>query len=440
MVQSDTSIAINSVLNFLGKATDVKKPISNAVPTAKVRASLNLLASGSVESLITDQVNLRTVAEGLFNWSDKPKVSKNVIRAMNEALNEPGKYAAAVELCGYLAAWAPMLEPDRIARLFSLVKKTNTSFAPANYTLQLNQKLTKVFGGFNPERQEKLAASLWEQAHNGRWWDLTTGEGFIDLNEVQAVADNLTVKQIEIKIIENDLAWSNQVANLLPQVKVNEKIRNVIEAYSIDLIKGKIVDPDIALISSYLPWLKINERPESPIGSLVSMLISIVEDIDWNFPEKPQKFSDLFPNVRFYGNGGFPFATNIYATDGINAQGVRFELVKSPTELAENRTYMGNCTWSYKTNMEQGTYVLYRLHYQNQIYNAAMTTNNRGQWNLREINSRHNRGQVPAVVNEMFRQFIRQIDFNEPETTHRVGLYKEASGDKNKKQTYKFKV
>lgn len=433
---TETSLGVNSVLDFLGKTPTTGAPTSTVLPTSKTRSMLNLLSGNTVETLLEKQVNLRTVAEGLFNWSGKNRASKNVIRALNEALNTPGKYHQAVELCGYLAAWSPLMEPDRIARMFKLVDKTDTAFAPAKYTLQLHQKLTKVFKGFNAERQEKLASSLWLQAHTGRWWDLTAGQGF----EIPAANNEGTVNVREITklFVAGDLPFSARIAPVLPKVRKTESVREMVADYTLQLDKGKVVDPDIALISSYFPWLEISERPESPIGSLVDTLITVVEQTEWKFPEKPQKFSDLFPNVRFYGADGFPFADNVYLTDGYSSNEIQFELVKTAASLAENRTYMGNCTWSYKNRMEAGTYVLYRLHYKGHIYNASMVTNNRKGFSVSEVNSRHNRGNVPQAVRDLFNTFVRNMVFDEKVTGERVRLVQEANG--TKKREYKFQV
>lgn len=445
MAKSATAIALNDVMNFLGKTSETKRTPNSVVPTAKTRSQINLLASNTAQSLLDNQVNLRVVADGLFNWTEKPRVSKNVIRSMNEALNEPGKYAVAVELAAYLAAWAPLLEPDRLARLFSLVKKTETSYGPARYTLQLHQKIVKIFGEYSPERQEKLAASLWEESHNGRWWNITAGQRVANNPEAIAVAEAIeegtpkTVKEAVDAFLKGELPWTPGTAELLKKFPASEKIRSVIEEYSMELIKGKAVDPDIALSSSYFSWLEIDERPESPVGSLLNSLIELKTNMEWEVPAKPQKFSELFPSVRMYGGNSFPFASNIFATDGISAGGILFEVVKNPIALADNRDYMGNCTWSYKRDMEEGKYVLYRLHYQNHIYNAAMVANRNG-WTLREINSRHNRGNVPAHVRNAFTTFLRNVQFNELETNEWVKLYKESKGQKNKAKNtdYRF--
>lgn len=443
MTKSETAAALANVINFLGKDKKVVGPKENSVvPTAKVRSQINLLAGSTPESfsIFDTTMNIRTIAEGLFNWSGTPKVNKNVIRAMSKALNTPGKYDVAVELSAYLAAWAPLLEPDRIARLFALVETTDTAFGPALYTLQLHQRIEKVFGEYSPERQETLAASLWKESHTGRWWDLTAGRQPLnvdqavieDNNNELLIPDHATLTK---NILDGTQLWHPSLVKQLLTLPENSEIVDKIEQYSIELIKGTSVDPDLALFSSYFPWVPITKRPESPIGSLLNELINLQKTISWDAPEKPKKFSDLFPPVSLWGTYYFPFADNIVLTDGLTVKNMRFELVKNATELAANKEYMGNCTWSYKSSIERGTYVLYRIHHNKNIYNASATLQGK-RWVLREINSRFNRGQVPPEVRSVFTKLLTNLSYDAAQTQDRVHKYQQAltsSGGEDKK-------
>lgn len=407
-MSSENLVAVRNALSMLGRKTT--EPTASAViPTAATRTALEFLVSNTAESLNEKQVNLRGIAEGLFNWNGTPKTTKLVIRALNDALNTPGKYHHAVELSAFLSAMSPLLEPDRIARLYSSINEVDTVFAPAKYTLQLSARLRKVFAEFPQERIEKLAYDLWVVSHKGRWWDITSGTAQAPNLPPEPEEAGLNNNQLVDMFLKGNLPYTQLNAERFRKVKPNELIVEALEKYNNDFLDEKMIDPDMALYSSYLPWLEINQRPESPIASLIDNLLTIVELLDFKHPEKPKNFRELFPDVKLYGKVGFPFDEHILQTEGkMLLPGVRMEIVMNATALSENRDYMGNCTWSYKSGMEKGTYVLYRIHQGETIYNGAlMLTKNR--WSVREINSRHNRGNVPANIKNAFDAFAKSL-------------------------------
>lgn len=439
---NDNLLAIRNALSLVGAGASSETKTTHVVPTSKTRSAIELLADSSPETMVNHQTNLRDVAEGLFNWSGKIRTTKPVIRALNVALNTEGKYHHAVELAAYIAALSPLLEPDRLARLFGALNEVETAYAPARYTLQLSHKLDKILSGFNEERREKLAYSLWVESHKGRWWDLTAGQA--NNVEVEAQADEIedTVDMEEgLKAFsEFKLPWSPENIKFISNLKENNSIRDSLKRYNTALLKGKVVDPDIALLASYIKWLKIDERPESPVGSLLDNLIYLKNEVDFDFPEKPKSFASLFPNITFYGGAHFPFPNSIIFTDGKNlTPSAKLEVVKTATELAENRTFMGNCTWSYKGRMEKGEYVLYRVHHNGEIYNGSVVLSGT-KWRLGELNSRFNRGTVPPEVRTAFNAFISKLPPMQAdnEVTKSIENYKHLNSLKQKKYRYQI--
>jgi len=411
--------AIRGALSILGNKTGN----TATVRTAGAKSALDLLADSTLAELIEDQVNLREVAVKLFNWGPEPKATKNVIRALNTALNTPEKYSHAVELTGYLSALSPLLQPDRLVRLFSLVNEVETAFAPNRYTLQLSHKMSRLLSSYSEDRREKLAHSLWVEAHQGRWWDLTAGDGMFANQDQPAALKPTEAKKL---FINRTLAWSPDAAAKLSTFARDKEIIEALDEYNDDLAREKPADPDTAVLASNLSWLNPTERPESPIGSLLDTVQELVTELDYELPEKPKKFSELFPNVRMYGGKQFPFTSSVYMRDNVVlVPGVIASIVQDSIRLAENGKYMGNCTWSYKKRMESGSYVLYRITAQNgDIYNGAMTLSG-DKWNVSEINSRFNRGQVPQDVRTAFSAFVKAmppVDQRERET--RTEMYK----------------
>lgn len=432
--------AVKGALSLLGKGTTEDNKNSAAVPTARTRAALDLLASSTPESLIAKEVDLRQLTRDLFDWSDKPRATKNLMRAVAEALNTPNKYSHAVELTAYLVALAPALEPDRLVRIYGALAEVNTAYAPAKYTLQLSHKLSRLLRPFPEERQEKLAYSLWIQAHKGRWWDLTSG-GRDDAVAVDEAPVQETDAELIAKLREFELPWSPAVAVRFRDMPKNPLILEILEDYNSAYLKEKVLDPDIALISSSIPWLTPTQRTESPVGSLLDTLDSIVKAIDYTFPEKPKTFSELFPDIRLYDNTRFPFPDSILRQEGkmIDANSARLEVVRDSVILAENRDYMGNCTWSYKSRMEKGEYVLFRIHKGGEVYNGSMMIRS-GRWGLGELNSRFNRGNVPTGLRNAFSAFIGTLPAPVPDNnvTKQVEANKKLAALHNRK--YKYRV
>lgn len=430
---SETLTAIQDALKLVG-AGKVEETAS-AVPTAKARTALDMLAGSSAEELIGSyDFNIRELTENLFNWTGKPKATKALMRALGDALQTPGKYTHAVELTAFLVALVPLMEPDRLARLYDAMKEVNTSFAPARYTLQLSHKLKWLLSDFPEERREKLAYSLWVESHQGRWWDLTAGQA--QGNVAQDNNENVMPLNEMLNLYsEFKLPWTPATAQRFAALSENEIVRDTLERYNEGLLKDKIIDPDVAVLASYIPWLTPAERPESPIGGLLDTLKGIRDEVEYKWPEKPKSFSALFPDIRLYGGTQFPFPNSVLTTDGRELiPDIRLELVRNATQLAENRTFMGNCTWSYKSQMEAGTYVLYRVHRGGEIYNAAMTLQ-RDRWVLREINSRFNRGNVPGNVRDAFMRFMNQLPpvVADNEMTKQREAYKKVQSFKNRK-------
>lgn len=429
--------AVRNALSFLG-STSAVKTASNVVPTSKTRSALDLLASSSSDQLRDHEINLRELSNDLFNWSGKARSNKNVMRALNTALQTEGKYSHAVEITAYVAALAPFLEADRLARIFGAMNEVSTAFAPAKYTLQLSRKIGWLLERYPEERREKLAYSLWVEAHQGRWWDITAGRapaGAVDAEPVEF--ESLIESFMEFK-----LPWTPANAEHFSQIAEDDRIREALKKYNDFLMKEKIMDPDVALYASMLPWLSPSERPESPVGSLLDTIKEIVDTVDYDLPEKPKKFADLFPDIKLYGGNEFPFPYSVLDTDSRNLiPNVRMELVRNATVLADNRTYMGNCTWSYKNRMEKGEYALYRLHHDGEIYNAAMTLNgNAKRWSMGEINSRFNRGQVPHKVAEAFKGFVNKMPQVTADTDYLKDKERQDKLEKLKTHKYKFKI
>jgi hypothetical protein len=400
---SETAEAVRNALTLIGATTKTAN-VSQAVPTARTRESLDYLAGSQLSDMMNPALDVREIAEGLF----KPKATKVLMKAFGEALQVPGKYSHAVELAAYVAALVPLMEPDRLARVFGAVNEVETAFAPARYTLQLSGKLANLLRDYPEERREKLAYSLWVEAHTDRWWDLTAGQAAVaaqDATNTPLIPENELIELFS----KMSLTYSREVAAQIRVMPESEAVREMLAAYNDDLAKEKYVNPDIAVLASHVQWLKPFERPESPVGGLLDTLKFLHEELDHEFPKKPTTFASMFPDIKLYGDRLFPFPDAVMSKDRQNLVGsVSIEVVKDAIALAANRDYMGNCTWSYKNRMEQGSYVLFRLLDGEKVYNAAMVLGKKS-WTTGEINSRFNRGEVPTEVRAAFSNMVNSL-------------------------------
>lgn len=400
-----------------------KKDEFSVMPTAKTRRALDFLISSTPKDL--EDVSLRDFLQDLFNWDGKNRVNKPLIRAFKDSVIDFQHYPQLVELAGYLTAMSPFLEADHLAQMMELSHTTNTAFAPTVYTMQFHTNFKNAFQGLSQTRIQKIGLSLWEESHNGRWWNMTSGVNNIQENQRSIKPEKIfrSLKKYEDNTAMENIIWSpeNQ-ANFKAYMKNNldKDIAVLSEKFRRDLMMGLAVTPDIAIFLSAIDWLAPNQRPESPINSLLKNLVNIRNnDKTFVMPKKPNTIKDLFPNLLLTTNNGFdfPFDPNIIHifNDGafnhcFGKENVKVNLITSKTQLAKNANYMGNCTLTYQKNMEDGKYALFFADTGDEKYNFSLVLNNRDlKWHFGEINSRYNAGRVPTEIRQRVTQTIAQI-------------------------------
>lgn len=463
MKASGSKAAINNAFSLIGKSTakeaggvtknsDGTEQKTHAIlPTARTRKALDILTRNTPETFAEAGISLKPFLQDLFNWDGNNHVNKPLIRAFRDAINTEGKYPHAVELTGYLAALAPLLEADQLARMYSLVNTVNTAFAPTKYTMQLSERLNKVFSEFSPERRERLASSLWEQSHNGRWWNLTAGidmeaetpqEEFEEktaeeiFSEMRNTFENVKNNRV---LNNNDVVeWNPHYQEVFAQIPMSQEIAHFSEEYSQRLSAGEFVHPDIAVYLSSLSWLSPEQRPESPVSGLLKFLIQVVELLEESNerkkPKKPKTFSDLFPSVYLQvgSYNEFPLFPNIKNLDGKTiAEGHKIQVIKNRVSLAENAKFMGNCTLSYENRFKGGEESLLLIDDGKTQHNVSIKSNGTRGWSVAEINARYNQGhniddtvrnEITSIVQKMppitdeYAAFLSQVSNRETKT------------------------
>lgn len=404
---------IQNAFALIGKQTEAQTV--STLPTARARKAIDFLANSTPVELAEKETPLRPLLQDLYNWDGGNHVNKPLIRAFEEAINTPGKYPQAVELTGFLVALSPLLEADQIARMYKVINDVPLAFAPAKYTIQLNSLLEHTFKEFSPERRERLALSLWEESHKGRWWNLTAGIEFEHVENIEyeprtpeEIFDG--IKKVFHNHREN-LDWNPQYQTTFSTAKPSKDIALLAENYKDKLEVGEYVHPDIAVYLSGLPWLAPSQRPESPVGGLLKALKGILENIEgYKKPKKPRKFSELFPHVKLQAGAQnqYPFFPPLQNWNGQTIGEGRFQLIRNRVALAHNAKHMGNCTLSYADRMKKGEYALFYFETGGQEYNVSVVSSG-DSWRVGEINTRHNRGQVAPEIRTVIQEKVHNL-------------------------------
>lgn len=453
---ADHKLAINKAFALIGKPVDDDNKTSSILPTARTRKALDELSRSTPQQLLEDEVPLRPLLQDLFNWDGNNHVNKPLIRAFQEAINTPMKYPHVVELSGFLAALAPHLEADQIARMYSLVNEVTTAFSPAKYTIQLSNRLDTVFKGYSKDRIERLATSLWKQSHAGRWWNLAAG---IDAEEQPEQVEDKTYQDIfkeisttftetnnqrELNNLVQGVQWNPHYQAIFSQTPPNKEVALLAEKYVSRLENGRFVHPDIAVYLSALTWLAPHQRPESPVNGLLKTLITINENLgqDRRPPKKPREFSELFPSIHLQAGATktFPFPQSIMQLQGKEViKNAPIRIILNKIALAENAKYMGNCTLSFEGSMKNGKYVLLFVDDGEAQHNIALSLKNDRRWGLREINARYNQY---SNINPHIRKGIEKIISQLPPVDEAFMNYldNKANGDNPESQLYTYSL
>lgn len=411
---------------LLNKPTEVisEEGARVVLPTAKSRKALDLL----VNSVPADfqELNLKEFLQDLFNWDGKNHVNKPLIRVFQESLN--AKYSQTVEFTGYMVAMAPMLEADQIARMYDIVKDTETSFAPTLYTVNFHSNLKRAFAGLSPQRVEKLGLSLWKEAHNGRWWNMTVGVNNVAEEQgtvsPEVIYTNLLkIKQSadEAEVMQN-IIWSPQNQEQFRKFmnkKLDKDIAVLAETFRKQLMSGAAVTPDVAIFLSAIDWLAPNQRPESPINSLLRNLVRLrEEDESFRMPKKPNTIRDMFPHLEItVDKDKIDFPVDPQILESVRNKSFfesadKLDLILSKNALAQNANHMGNCTAGqhYTKKISEGKCAILYIQVGNSEYNAALNLSYNNKWTLGEVNSRYNRGQVPTELQKSLAKSVQNLN------------------------------
>jgi len=430
--------ALRLVAPTQAEATALPVPAAApALPSARARVALDALAGRETfTELEATRPNIKAFVADVLNWSGQPRATKTVVKAVAAAMagtgpNGASSYPQALEMLSFLALCSSLLEPDRLARIAQLATQTPNAYRPIRYMVSASAHLHQILDRYPEARREQLLASLWTTAHDGRWWDATTGAPAarrrrtrqeVDPEHQEAINEQLrrvlvhngtpTPYLISEAFTGRLLAFSDQAAEMMGRVVLRTQFdRKELVAHR------EHPDADVPVLLSYVTGLMPDERPESPIVPLIEWLAQdLGEDISdpEALPAKPDEWADLYPEAS---RQGFPMPNALRrlskaAVPGLPGATVRMCL--NPEMLRRNAEHMGNCTFSYLRQCETGAAFIGHLAYLDGEYNFAVNRYQRpgdyAVWRVGEVNSRFNRGMVPPEVRAGIQALIDEVN------------------------------
>lgn len=395
------------------------------LPTAAARAAIDALVdAGTVDRVREDHANFKRLLQGALDWHG-PKFThstKAVARAVGAVAQGSvagvSSYPQAVELVSFLAVASPLLEPDRLARIAEHASSTPFAYGPTLYQLGPAGQLRQLLSCYTESRREQLLKSLWDAIHDGRWFDHTIGRqghqtrhrSRVSAEERAAINRQLESLMRERGIPELDLLTKAMVARTLSySADMVALVKRIPEPTTggrrtfLDVLH-RSDDEDHRLLAARIPWLLPGERPESPAATMIALLLTVrggPADFDPDqMPKDPDSWEDLYPAAS---QAPFPYPELFKKIQGTRMPGlpgndIRFML--NADRLKQNGDHMGNCTFSYRQQCEQGTCVIGHCTYEGVEFNYELGyTADRG-WVRRQVNSRFNGGNVPNAVTD----------------------------------------
>jgi len=381
-----------------------------------------LVDLGTVSAIDPRTTNIPRIFSDLLDWGGK-RATKPVKKAITAQLmatrNDASLYPHAVERVSELAVFAPLLQPDRLARLMAKDLPL-TAFAPVRYPGMLHNKVRALVGHYREEQLEQLLSSLLDLTHSGRWWDQTNGLGrpprrrhrsFTFPESLLQTMDEYTRARIS-RLCQRP-HYSEGFARELSDLRLPDEVRDALGNQAI----AGFEDPDAELLLAALVDLPPGQRPENPLPQIIDALEFSLGDADIveTLPNKPETWADLYPEVELEP---YPIEDRIAALDGLqlpdtgdNTRHAAADLVilRNGPQLFENRDHMGNCTGSYHERCLAGRAVIGKIVQNGEVYNVSFYRRGEGRdatWVMGELNSRYNRGGVPDVIREGVNQLF----------------------------------
>jgi hypothetical protein len=395
----------------------------NTLPSAIARRVIDAFAQATTPEEAAEACgSLKVALRDVLNWKN-PKFSKStkaVARSVGElftAKNAKGDslYCQAVEMVSFMSVIAPLLEPDRLARIADHAVTTRSAYGPTLYAIGPSGQLAKLLACYNEDRREKLLISLWDSIHDGRWWEHTSPlannpngrnkrQSQQKREEREAVAAQIralinehgecTIELLTKAVQTRTLSYSDPAAALMDRILPDTPRAH---RFFVEALRASD-DEDHRVLASHITALRANERPESPLSHMVALLLAVrggpAEFDPTEMPPDPETWEELYPEASM---DAFPLAPAVRALQGATLPGlaeVRITVLRNANLLKLNSEFMGNCTGSYHLRCQNAERVVFFSAYNGMEYNYAFSRVGHN-YGVGEVNSRFNRGNVP---------------------------------------------
>ena len=396
-----------AVLNAVALVSGTK---NGTIPAARAMRALNTLAhTGTIEALQVAQPSMPGLVRDLVDWHGQKRATKPVIKALSTALrdidiNGNSRYSHAVELASYVSICSPLLEPDHLAELASACSNNSNAYAPLATITRTTQQLANILEPFNTRQKRALLVSLWDTAHQGRWWDATVNTAAprrmraSDEHRAEATelcrthTSNHDTSGLVDQMCAGIAEYTTESAHVLANYPLERELARTLAA----VIRAGRRDPDVNVLASHVQNLRPLERPDNPIQAMLDILEHAIKLEDGETyadvfdSTEIEEWADLYPEAsraRYQYSKEFVAATN--NTDLPGVQDAKITICRSALELVANRDYMGNCTYGWNHRCIEGTAAIGIVAYLGERYNFELIANG-NMWRLGQVNCRFN--------------------------------------------------
>lgn len=377
--------AILTAMKLLGEMTGGDTVASSAVRSVVAQ----MMDAGTYEALAERYPDLGALLRSLLCWNGNT-VSDEVVDAAVELVGAEDRhgrsmYQQATSLLSYAAAVAPMVSDQVLLELIEAGYVTVPIYSPIKYTATVTAPLTRMLRHYPEETRGLLAVSLWEVAHEGRWWDRNSAEGrkFMTGELSAGLAHQLweeSDSELLTKLGERALSYDPGTAarlTLIDELGTEEK--RVLRQTMITM--GERF-PDVLVLSAHLWPLDFYERPESPITRMVDSLEKTLAKAETTpeegLPRRPISWRDLYPAMV----QSYPIPERALRLEGKPLRGIpgsRVSVIKNYVGLADEARYMENeLLDDFVFSIAQGNKVVFRVESPLGEMNVVLTVNKNG--------------------------------------------------------------
>lgn len=408
---------------------------------AAAHANLNLLAGQEDEPAAqAARLPIGPLVKSTINWSGENRSSKTVVKSVIAEMtgtNADGtsRWPNAIATLSYAAIWAPYLQPDRLARVIDSTVGQRAAYAPIRNIELTSKRLGDIIGRYNEDRREKLAITLFHDAHHGRWWDHTFAVGAFAAQRAQAAGNGArgqlaellgqgrpTPEQILDIVTNHQVVWDRRLADAVGAIHPKGTVAKQLARVAFD----RDCDGDTAVILAHLAGLRPEQRPAPSVPQMIESLWRYTCDpaVDaagqYEMPDRPDEWADLYPEAS---TSRYPFPRALLALHGTVIEvgapvgEAHISVLRNDVELQRNGSAgeMANCTFGYNTRCANGEAAMLHVHCpqatgrHHEFNIALMRRSNTDSWRVGEVNSKANQGNVPPELVEAFRQIAANV-------------------------------